>query len=59
MKILDEDEFCISYEGGDKKQLNENNPYMIHFAEYTDRIFHPKNKIGRMQEYNLWTEEDE
>jgi hypothetical protein len=59
MKILDEDEFCISYEGGDKKQLNENDPYMIHFAEYTDRIFHPKNKIGRMQEYNLWTEEDE
>ena len=52
MKILDEDEFCVSL--GLEDRLDTLDPYMIHFCEHKNRIFHPKNKIARMRSYDCY-----
>ena len=52
IKILDEDEFCVSFENYER--LKELDPYMVHYNELPTRIFHPKNKIGRMKQNGHW-----
>lgn len=50
IKILDEDEFCLS-----KNYTSTNdNAYIVHYNESDRKVLHPKNKIGRMKENNHW-----
>lgn len=52
VKILNEDEFCISFKNEEK--LKKNEPYLVHYNELPSRILHPKNKIARMKDYGNW-----
>ena len=53
VKILNEDEFCLSYENKEKFESGLK-PFIVHYNELPTRIFHPKNKIGKMRDNNHW-----
>ena len=50
LKILDEDEFCISK---NYTKTNES-AYIVHYNENERKILHPKNKIGKMRDNGHW-----
>ena len=53
VKILNEDEFCISHENSERFK-NGLEPSVVHYNELPWRMFHPKNKIARMSDNNHW-----
>ena len=53
VKILNEDEFCLSYENKEKFESGLK-PFIVHYNELPTRMFHPKNKIGKMRDNNHW-----
>ena len=49
IKVLDEDEFCLSKNYNKKC---EKTPYIVHYSENDKKVVHPKIKIRSLRENN-------